>query len=153
MILKFFLGHEILKLYFYWSKNSHRAPKYLFLKILVENFHTQFLKQWMFEASEALHKVEDTKKKMSFHQYSWNSEVETSWISLIGWPYYLSFTYYSFYFVDLSFITPASFLFFVWLCSIFRLMNSFHKVHIFWEGLKILWNLHLTFDYSTYSQK
>ena len=28
-----------------------------------------------------------------------------------------------------------------------------HKVHIFWEGHKILWNLHLTFDYSTYSQK
>ena len=27
------------------------------------------------------------------------------------------------------------------------------KVHIFWEGHKILWNLHLTFDYSTYSQK
>ena len=22
-----------------------------------------------------------------FHQYSWNSEVETTWISLIGWPY------------------------------------------------------------------
>ena len=27
------------------------------------------------------------------------------------------------------------------------------KVHIFWEGHKILQNLHLTFDYSTYSQK
>ena len=27
------------------------------------------------------------------------------------------------------------------------------KVHIFWEGHKILPNLHLTFDYSTYSQK
>ena len=27
------------------------------------------------------------------------------------------------------------------------------KVHIFWEGYKILPNLHLTFDYSTYSQK
>ena len=27
------------------------------------------------------------------------------------------------------------------------------KVHIFWEGHKILRNLHLTFDYSTYSQK
>ena len=24
-------------------------------------------------------------KSMSFHQYSWNSEVETTWISLIGW--------------------------------------------------------------------
>ena len=29
----------------------------------------------------------------------------------------------------------------------------FYKVHIFWEGHKILQNLHLTFDYSTYSQK
>ena len=27
------------------------------------------------------------------------------------------------------------------------------KVHIFWEGHKILRNLHLTFNYSTYSQK
>ena len=27
------------------------------------------------------------------------------------------------------------------------------KVHIFWEGHKILRNLHLTFDCSTYSQK
>ena len=27
------------------------------------------------------------------------------------------------------------------------------KVHIFWEGHKILPNLYLTFDYSTYSQK
>ena len=24
-------------------------------------------------------------KSMSFHQYSWNSEVDTTWISLIGW--------------------------------------------------------------------
>ena len=31
--------------------------------------------------------MEGTKKikSMSFHQYSWNSEVETTWISLIGW--------------------------------------------------------------------
>ena len=29
----------------------------------------------------------------------------------------------------------------------------FRKVHIFWEGHKILRNLPLTFDYSTYSQK
>ena len=34
----------------------------------------------------------------------------------------------------------------------FFLSKSF-KVHIFWEGHKILKNLHLTFDYSTYSQK
>ena len=41
----------------------------------------------MFEASEALQKMEGMKKikSMLFHQYSWNSEVETTWISLIGW--------------------------------------------------------------------
>ena len=41
----------------------------------------------MFEASEALQKIEGMKKIKSilFHQYSWNSEVETIWISLIGW--------------------------------------------------------------------
>ena len=45
-----------------------------------------FLKKSMFEASEALHKVEGTKKikTMSFHQYSQNSEVEKTLISLIG---------------------------------------------------------------------
>ena len=30
---------------------------------------------------------------MSFHQYSWNSEVETTWISLIGWPQKTSIIY------------------------------------------------------------
>ena len=32
--------------------------------------------------------MEGTKKikSRSFHQYSWNSEVDTTWISLIGWP-------------------------------------------------------------------
>ena len=34
-----------------------------------------------------------------------------------------------------------------------NLYIEFSKVHIFWEGHKILWNLPLTFDYSTYSQK
>ena len=28
----------------------------------------------------------------------------------------------------------------------------YFKFHILWEGHKILWNLHLTVDYSTYSQ-
>ena len=36
-----------------------------------------------------------------------------------------------------------------YLCTYAR----FSKVHIFWAGHKILRNLHLTFDYSTYSQK
>ena len=56
----------------------------------------------MFEASEALQKMEGMKKikSMSFHQYSWNSEEETNWISLIGWHhttssmYYISSTYF-----------------------------------------------------------
>ena len=33
-----------------------------------------------------------------------------------------------------------------------RLKSNF-KVHLFWEGHKVLRNLHLTFDNSTYSQK
>ena len=39
--------------------------------------------------SEALHKTEGTKKIKTtlFHQYLWNSKVETTWISLIGWPH------------------------------------------------------------------
>ena len=32
-------------------------------------------------------------KSMLFHQYSWNSEVETTWISLIGWPHKTSNKY------------------------------------------------------------
>ena len=49
----------------------------------------------MFKASEALHKTKGTNKiqTISFHQYSWNSEVETSWISLIGWPHRTSSKY------------------------------------------------------------
>ena len=39
--------------------------------------------------------MEGTKKIKSrlFRQYSWNSEVETTWISLIGWPHKTSSTY------------------------------------------------------------
>ena len=33
------------------------------------------------------------------------------------------------------------------------LLTKIHKVHTFWEGNKILRHLHLTFDYSKYSQK
>jgi hypothetical protein len=32
---------------------------------------------------------------MSFHQYSWTSEVETTWISLIGWPHRTSYGHHS----------------------------------------------------------
>ena len=39
--------------------------------------------------------MEGTKKikSTSFHQYSWNSEVETNWISLIGWHHKTSSIY------------------------------------------------------------
>ena len=49
----------------------------------------------MFEASVALQKMEGMKKikSTSFHQYSWNSEVETIWISLIGWHHKTSNTH------------------------------------------------------------
>ena len=37
--------------------------------------------------------MEGTKKlkSTSFHQYSWNSEVETTWISLISWHHKISY--------------------------------------------------------------
>ena len=38
-------------------------------------------------------------------------------------------------------------------CRSEMFLAKFCKVHIFWEGHKILRNLHLTFDYSSYSQK
>ena len=49
----------------------------------------------MFEAFEALHKTLGIKKlkSRSFHQYSWNTEVETTWISLIGWAHKTSSIY------------------------------------------------------------
>ena len=64
-------------------------------EFLIQNFHTQVLKQSMFETSEALQQAEGRKKykSTSFHQYSWNSEVETTWISLIGWHHKISNMY------------------------------------------------------------
>ena len=49
----------------------------------------------MFEASEALQKPEGTKKLKTtlFHWYSWNSEVETTWNSLICWRHRTSTPY------------------------------------------------------------
>ena len=45
-------------------------------------------------ASEALQKPDGMVwKKGSFYQYSWNSEVEANWKSLIGWPLRTSNTY------------------------------------------------------------
>ena len=83
-----FGGHEVLKLYFKCSKNSIswniRALKYPFFnkesKILVQIFHTWFLKQSIFEPSVALQKWEGMILKKR------NSEVEATWASLIGWP-------------------------------------------------------------------
>ena len=98
-----FLGHEVLKLYFKCSKDSIswniRALKYPFfnkeLKFLVQNFHSQFFKQSIFEASEALKQWEGTisKKRRLFHWFSRNSELEATWISLIGWPHKTSSIY------------------------------------------------------------
>ena len=54
----------------------------------------------MFEASGALQKMEGMKKikSTSFHQYSWNSEVETTWISLNGWHHKTSSRYVASFF-------------------------------------------------------
>ena len=62
---------------------------------MAHNFHTYFFKQSKFEAPEAPQKPSGTKKSKSrsFHQYSWNSEVETTWISLIGWHHKTSNKY------------------------------------------------------------
>ena len=35
----------------------------------------------------------------------------------------------------------------------YLLLIGFDKVHIFWDGHKILWNLHLTFDWDYIGQK
>ena len=40
----------------------------------------------------------------------------------------------------------------IWERICIQFLKYFVKVHIFWEGYKILQNLHLIFDYSTYSQ-
>ena len=44
---------------------------------------------WSSQFLRLLQQVEGTKKikPKSFHQYSWNSEVDTTWISLIGRPH------------------------------------------------------------------
>ena len=49
--------------------------------------------------------MEGTKKNksMSFHQYSWNSELETTWISLIGWHHKTSIIYYTTVYIELKF--------------------------------------------------
>ena len=49
----------------------------------------------MFETSQALQKPAGTKKLKSkpFNQYSWSSEVESTWTSLIHWPYRTSSMY------------------------------------------------------------
>jgi len=36
---------------------------------------------------------EKNKINVAFHQYSWNSDVEATWISLIGWPHKTSTAY------------------------------------------------------------
>ena len=50
------------------------------------------MKQSIFEASEALQKWEGmiSKKRRSLCWFSRNSEVEATWISLIGWPHKMS---------------------------------------------------------------
>ena len=47
------------------------------------------MKQSIFEVSEDLKQWEGKilKKRGSFHWFSGNSELETTWISLIGWPH------------------------------------------------------------------
>ena len=95
--LQFSFTELLIQLYIKCSKNSFswniKAPKYPFfndeLKFLVQNFHSQFFKQSIFEASEAPKQWEGiiSKKRRLFYWVSRNFELEATWISLIGWPH------------------------------------------------------------------
>ena len=56
--------------------------------------------------------MEGTKKikSTSFHQYSWNSEVETTWISLIGWYHKTSSVYWHDYILTVTACLAPDFL-------------------------------------------
>ena len=101
--IEIFWGHEVSKLYFKCSKNwiswNIRAPKApVFneaLKFFVKTFDTWFLKQSIFEASEAPKQWEGTisKRRRSFCWFLYNFELEATWISLIHWPHKMSSIY------------------------------------------------------------
>ena len=87
--LNFWASHEVLKL----CSWSIRAPKYVpifneVFKFLVKNFHTWFLKQSMFEASEALLKQRGQKKIPSLFIKFWSrNNLGYLFSSLISWTH------------------------------------------------------------------
>ena len=66
--------------------------------------------------------MEGTKKikSMSFHQYSGNSEVETTWISLIGWHHKTSTIYQHGYLLEIQILAQ----FFMQIYSNYSVLNS-----------------------------
>ena len=82
----------------FWNS---RAPKYLFFFVRNLNFWSKiFIRDfWRSQCLRLLRPCRKLRrwkkiKSISFHQYSWNSEVETTWISLIGWHHKTSNTYF-----------------------------------------------------------
>ena len=67
--------------------------------MLFTHFSMKYLHLWskllyqIFRKSETLQKPEGWLWKKSFHLNQWNSEVETTWISLIGWSLRTSISY------------------------------------------------------------
>ena len=87
-------GHEVLKLYFVVNQFKFlKSPKYPFfnnLKFWSKLFIHYF---WVSHFLMLLRPCRNARNWFWKHQYSWNSEVETTWISLIGWPLRTSTTY------------------------------------------------------------
>ena len=70
-------------------------------------------------------------KSMSFHQYSWNSKVETIWISLIGWHHKTSSTYDLLYLHKEFCIFPANKSYHYWQFRFEVYCNNHRDWHLF----------------------
>ena len=94
-------------------------------QFLCKSFHTdQFLKQSTLKAFEALHKVDKKIKTTSFDQYSWNSKVEKTWISLIGWPHKTSNLQF------LHFVLPCTINFMTIWSRVSKYVNKMHSLSL-----------------------
>ena len=95
MSLLKYANYDIYVVDVLWGHRSSWSKLFLLQNFMNIDGTTLFFKQSTFETSEALQKPAGTKKTKSrlFHQYSWNSEVETTWISLILWPHRTSNIY------------------------------------------------------------
>ena len=69
---------------------SERWGNFLYIKLPQHSFFGRIQDNIFFYWDFLNEKI----KSRSFHQYSWNSEVDTTWISLIDWPHKTSITYW-----------------------------------------------------------